>query len=95
MSAIDFYITVDEVKGKAGENRVVGIRLRAACIYILCSCGTVRARRQRCVRPIDGDSHRWPSNECAQWGRSLQAITMNGKFLPHVEQKAADNTAAR
>lgn len=45
MSAIDFYYTVDEVQGKAGERRVV--------------------------------------------------LTMNGKFLPHVEQTAADNTASR
>lgn len=42
MSAIDMYCTVDKVKGKHGEDRVV--------------------------------------------------ITMNGKFLPHVEQKSADDT---
>ena len=43
MSAIDFYLTVDEAKGKQGEKRVV--------------------------------------------------ITMNGKFLSHIEQVADDNTA--
>ncbi|KAJ8598822.1 hypothetical protein CTAYLR_008665 [Chrysophaeum taylorii] len=44
MSAIDFYMTVGETTGKAGERRVV--------------------------------------------------ITFNGKFLPFIEQKAEDNTAA-
>lgn len=43
MSAIDMYATVDVIKGKGGENRLV--------------------------------------------------ITLNGKFLPHVEQVDADNTA--
>ena len=28
-------------------------------------------------------------------GERRVVITMNGKFLPHVEQRAADNTAAR
>jgi cyanate lyase len=43
MSAIGFYCSVEKVKGKEGEDRVV--------------------------------------------------ITMNGKYLPHTEQKAADNVA--
>lgn len=43
MSAIDMYATVDVIKGKTGENRLV--------------------------------------------------ITLNGKFLPHVEQVSEDNTA--
>lgn len=43
MSAIDFYVTVDGVKGVAGEDRVV--------------------------------------------------VTMNGKYLPHIEQLDANNTA--
>lgn len=43
MSAIDMYATIDVIKGKTGENRLV--------------------------------------------------ITLNGKFLPHVEQVSSDNTA--
>mmetsp|Transcript_6436 Transcript_6436/g.14118 ORF Transcript_6436/g.14118 Transcript_6436/m.14118 type:complete len:176 (+) Transcript_6436:51-578(+) len=45
MSAIDFYMNVDKIKGKQGEDRVV--------------------------------------------------ITFNGKFLPHVEQRVANDTSRR
>ena len=88
-AAIDFYCTVDKAKGKHGEDRVVitfngGQRQRHS--PLLHRAGQLGVQRPSPATLL-------PS--CRLLMHCLWPRNRAGKFLPHVEQRAEDNTAAR